>query len=113
MEQISIEDFIQKIESEFPDIPKGKLTPNSKFKESVDWDSINALMFIVFINIEYDVKVVADEFIKANTIQDVFDIVKKKVSEKESIINDEKSDLINDDNKEAFKELKDVVSKNK
>jgi len=96
MKQITIEEFIEKIEAEFPDIPKGKLTPNSKFKESVDWDSINALMFIVFINIEYDVKVVADEFIKANTIQDVFDVVKKKVDQKDNdtsklVMSDEES----------------------
>ncbi len=108
MKQITIEDFIQKIEDEFPELPKGQLTPETNFRESMDWDSVNALMFVVLVNIEYDVTLVADEFINANTIQDVFNVVMKKVEEKEAGIKSGKikADLTEEESRAAFGALK-------
>jgi acyl carrier protein len=113
MKQITIEDFIQKIEAEFPDMPQGKLTPETNFRDSMDWDSVNALMFVVLVNIEYDVTLIADEFINANTIQDVFNVVKRKVEEKEAAIvkGDLKPDLTEEESRAAFGALKEEVAK--
>ncbi len=113
MKKISIEEFIQKIEAEFPDLPKGQLTPETNFRESMDWDSVNALMFVVLVNIEYDVTLVADEFINANTLQDVYDVVLKKVEEKEAGIKagTVKAPLTEDESRAAFGALKKEVAK--
>ncbi len=113
MKQITIEDFIQKIEAEFPDMPQGQLTPETNFRDSMDWDSVNALMFVVLVNIEYDVTLVADEFINANTIQDVFNVVKKKVAEKEAALASGamKPDLTEEESRAAFGALKEEVLK--
>lgn len=86
MKDITIEDFINKIEAEFPEISQGKLKPDTNFRETMEWDSVNALTFVVLVNIEYDVTLIADEFVNANTVQDVFNIVKKKIEEKENAL---------------------------
>lgn len=75
---MDIQSFIDKIEDEFPDIKKGSLSPETKFRERVEWDSINALVFIAMVNVEYDVTITADELIKSETIQDVYRIVEAK-----------------------------------
>lgn len=111
MKEITIEEFIEKIEAEFPEIEKNQLTPTTNFRETMEWDSVNALMFVVFVNVEYDVTLVAEEFINANTIQDVFDVVKKKLEQKESdtsiqIMSDEES-------RAAFGALKEAVENKK
>ncbi len=76
---MKIEEFINKIEAEFPEMKKGILKPETRFRDEVEWDSINALVIIAMINIEYDVTISAEELINAETVQDVFNIVETKV----------------------------------
>ena len=52
---IPIEEFIDKVEGEFEDMEPGKLMPESVIREHFTWDSINALIFIAHVNVEYDV----------------------------------------------------------
>jgi len=110
MKQITIEEFIEKIEAEFPEIHKNQLTPTTNFRDTMEWDSVNALMFVVFVNVEYDVIIVAEEFINANTIQDVFDAVKEKVEQKD--IDTSKPVMSDEESRAAFGELKDIVENN-
>lgn len=78
-ETFTIDKFIDQITEEFPDISKDSLKPDMKFKDHVEWDSINALVLIAMINVEYDVTINAEELIKAETINDVFTVIKDKV----------------------------------
>lgn len=111
MKEITIEEFIEKIEAEFPEIEKNQLTPTTNFRETMEWDSVNALMFVVFVNVEYDVTLVAEEFINANTIQDVFDVVKKKLEQKES--DTSKQIMSDEESRAAFGALKEAVENKK
>lgn len=72
---MTIQSFIEKIENEFPDMQKGVLQPETHFREALEWDSINALVVIAMINIEYDVIITAEELINAETVQDVYAVV--------------------------------------
>lgn len=80
---MKIEEFIQKIVEEFPDLEKEVITPEMNFRDHVEWDSINALVLIAMVNVEYDVIISAQELINAATVNDVFLVVKKKVEDKE------------------------------
>lgn len=76
---MDVNEFIKKIENEFEDLKPGVLKPDSLIREHFEWDSVNALVFIAMVNVEYDVVITAEELQNAKTIQDVFDyIVKKK-----------------------------------
>ncbi len=82
-QELTVDKFIEKIVEEFPDIEKENLGANMKFKDHVEWDSINALVLIAMVNVEYDVTINAEELINAETINDVFLVVKKKAKEKD------------------------------
>lgn len=77
---IAIDEFISRVEEEFEDMEAGKLTPESVLKEHFTWDSINALIFIAHVNVEYDVVISADDLINAQTIQELYNLVSTKAS---------------------------------
>lgn len=80
---MTVEGFIEKIVDEFPDLKKEKITPEMNFRDHVEWDSINALVLIAMVNVEYDVIITAEELINAETVNDVYLVVEKKVKDKE------------------------------
>jgi acyl carrier protein len=80
---MTVEGFIEKIVEEFPDLKKEKITPEMNFRDHVEWDSINALVLIAMVNVEYDVTITAEELLNAETVNDVYLVVEKKVIEKE------------------------------
>lgn len=75
---MDINDFIEKIENEFDDIQAGTLKPDSVIREHVAWDSVNALIFIALVNVEYNVEINAEDLVKSSTVQDLFNIVQDK-----------------------------------
>lgn len=79
---MNIKDFISKIEEEFDDLQPNSLSPEDKLQEKFTWDSINALIFLAHVNVEYDVEITADELIKSNTVLDLYDLVNSKVQSK-------------------------------
>ena len=77
---VAIEDFIKGVEEEFEDMEQGMLKPCSTIKEHFTWDSINALIFIAHVNVEYDVVINADDLVNSNTVQDLYNVVSSKAN---------------------------------
>lgn len=75
---MDVNEFIKKIENEFEDLKPGLLKPDSVIREHFEWDSVNALVFIAMVNVEYDVVITAEELQNAKTVQNVFDVIMKK-----------------------------------
>jgi acyl carrier protein len=75
---IAIEEFIKGVEGEFEDMEPGKLQATSVIREFFTWDSINALIFIAHINVEYDVVISADDLVKSITVKNLYDLVSSK-----------------------------------
>lgn len=80
---MNITDFIKKVEEEFEDLQPNSLSPDDTLVEKFTWDSINALIFLAHVNVEYDVEITAEELIKSKTVQDLYDLVDSKVQKKE------------------------------
>ncbi len=80
---MNITDFIAKIEDEFEDIQPNSLVPTDVLAEKFTWDSINALIFLAHVNVEYDVEITAEELIKSKTVQDLYDLVESKYLKKD------------------------------
>jgi acyl carrier protein len=76
---MEIQEFIGHIENEFDDLKPGILKPESKFRETFEWTSINALILIAMVKTEYDVTLTADDLVKSQTVQDIFNLVKNRV----------------------------------
>ncbi len=77
---MDIEEFIGHIENEFDDLKPGVLKADSRFRDVFEWNSINALILIAMVKTEYDVTLTADDLIKAKTVEDIFSVVKSRVS---------------------------------
>lgn len=73
-----IQDFINRIEEQFEDLPKGVLKPESEFRQVMSWNSINALIIIALIQTEYNVVIDAEDLRKAKTVKDLYQIVKSR-----------------------------------
>ena len=75
---VSIDEFVTKVEDEFEDLEKGKLIPGGVIREHFTWDSVNALIFIAHVNVEYGVVINAEDLVKSKTIDDLYDLVKSR-----------------------------------
>ncbi len=80
---MNITDFIKKIEEEFEDLQPNSLSVNDVLQEKFTWDSINALIFLAHVNVEYDVEITADELVKSITVKDLYDLVESKYKKAE------------------------------
>ena len=77
---MDINDFIHKIEDTFDDIKAGTLNPESNIREHEGWDSVNALIFIALVDVEYNVEINADDLVKSKTIRDLFQLIQIKAA---------------------------------
>ena len=75
---MEIDKFIEKFAEIFDDTDASSLTPDTKFHDLNEWSSLSALGVIALADEEYDVELSGAEMKKANTIQDLFDIISKK-----------------------------------
>jgi acyl carrier protein len=71
-------DFIQRLEEEFEDVPKGTITPQTSFRDMPEWSSMHALIIIALIDTEYGVTLNGEDLRSAVTVQDIYDIIKSR-----------------------------------
>lgn len=75
---MKIEDFITRLEGEYEDLKPGILKPGSVFREVFEWNSINALILIAMVKTEYDVTINAEDIASSKTVEDLFNIIRKR-----------------------------------
>ncbi len=73
---MEIQEFIQNFSDQFDDTDSVVFTPETNFRELDEWSSLLALSILAMVDEEYDVQLKADQMRKANTIQELFEIVK-------------------------------------
>ena len=71
-----MEDFIKKIEEVF-EMPNGSITPNDNFREYQEWDSLVLLSLMAMLDDEYNITNPRDDFQKINTVEEMFNYIKK------------------------------------
>lgn len=77
---MEIKEFIEKFVDIFDDTDVATLTPETKFRELDEWSSLTALGVIAMADEEFNVELSGNELRAANTIQDLFNLIKGKVS---------------------------------
>lgn len=75
---MEITEFIEKFAEIFDDTDAATLSPETNFRELDEWPSLSALALIAMADEEYEVELKGDDIRKANTIADIFEIVKEK-----------------------------------
>ena len=78
MNILELKGFIDQIADLFNDTDASNITADTVFRDIDEWSSLTALSLIAMVNEEYDVTLKGDDVCKANTIEDLFNIVASK-----------------------------------
>ncbi len=70
-------EFIENFANQFEDTDASVFTMETKFRELHEWSSLTALSILAMVDEEYDVQLKAEQMRKAETIGELFNIVKE------------------------------------
>ena len=73
---MEIKEFIENFANQFDDTDVSVFSEETRIRELDEWSSLLALSVLAMVDEEYDVQLKADQMRKANTVQELFDIVK-------------------------------------
>ncbi len=75
---MEINDFVQKFAEQFDETEVSRFMPETRFRDLEEWTSIIGLSIILMVDEEYGINLEAADFQKANTIEELFNIVQTK-----------------------------------
>ena len=75
---MDIKTFIQEFEASIEGLEPGSVTPESKFQELAQWDSLAVLTTIAMADAEFEAELTANEILACTTLRDLADLVEKK-----------------------------------
>ena len=76
---MKLEDFIKNFADQFEDTDPCQIHSDTVFKDIEEWSSLTALSILAMIVEEYEVALRGDDIEKAETVEDLFNIVKSKI----------------------------------
>ena len=71
--------MIDNFAAQLDDTDPEAIPAETKFKELEDWSSLTALSIIAMIDDEYNIIVKGNDIINSVTIQDLFNVVEKRI----------------------------------
>ena len=75
---MEINSFIEHFAEQFDDTDVSEFKAETVFRDLEEWSSIIALSIIAMVDEEYEVTLKGDDIRSANTIEDLFNVVKSK-----------------------------------
>lgn len=75
---MELNEFVANFAEQFEDTDKSVFAPETKFRELEEWSSLMGLSIIAMVSEEYDVALKGADMKAANTIGELFEIVKAK-----------------------------------
>jgi len=75
---MELQDFVQNFANQFDDTDAELFTPSTKFRDLEEWSSLIGLSIILMVDEEYGITIGADDMKQAQTIEELFNIVKAK-----------------------------------
>lgn len=75
---MDLNDFIQNFAEQFDETDASVFTADTKFRELEEWSSLIALSIIAMIDDEYDITINGNEMRSANTVGELFNVVREK-----------------------------------
>ena len=75
---MEIKEFVENFANQFDETDPGEITATTNFRELDEWSSLIGLSVIAMVDDEYDVTLRGEDMRKANTVEDLFEIVKSK-----------------------------------
>ena len=75
---MKLNEFVEKFAEQFDETDPAEITASTNFRDLEEWSSLIGLSVIAMIDEEYDVTLRGDDMRKANTVEELFEIVKSK-----------------------------------
>ena len=75
---MELQEFVQNFANQFDDTDAEMFTPETKFRDLDEWSSLIGLSIILMVDEEYGITIGADDMKKAQTIEELFNVVKAK-----------------------------------
>lgn len=75
---MELQEFVQNFANQFDDTDAELFTPATKFRDLEEWSSLIGLSIILMVDEEYGITIGADDMKQAQTIEELFNIVKAK-----------------------------------
>ena len=75
---MELKEFVQNFANQFDETDVDVFTPSTNFRDLDEWSSLIGLSIILMVDEEYGITIGADEMKKAQTIEDLFNIVQAK-----------------------------------
>lgn len=75
---MELKDFIANFAEQFEDTDASEIIATTEFKNLDEWSSLIALSVIAMVDEEYDVALKGDDIRGANTVEDLFNVVKSR-----------------------------------
>ena len=76
---MELKTFIENFATQFDETDPSEFQANTKFRELDEWSSLMALSIIAMVDEEYGVAIKGKDVREAETIEELFNIVKQKV----------------------------------
>ena len=76
---MELNEFIENFANQFDETDASVFTTETQFRALDEWSSLIALSVIAMVDEEYDVALKGDDIRNANTIEDLYDIVKNRM----------------------------------
>ena len=76
---MKLENFIQSFAEQFEETPNENFAADTDFKALEEWESMTVLIIIAMADEEYNVTINGEDIRNADTIEDLFEIVKSRV----------------------------------
>jgi len=77
---MELQKFIENFADQFENTDLSIIKPETRFIDLDEWSSLQVLAIIAMADIEYNVKIKADDIRKCSTINDLYQMVKSKLN---------------------------------
>ena len=75
---MELQEFVQNFANQFDDTDADMFTPSTKFRDLEEWSSLIGLSIILMVDEEYGITIGADDMKMAQTIEELYNVVKSK-----------------------------------
>lgn len=72
---MELKDFIEKFREQFDETEPEEINADTYFKELEEWGSLKGLLVMAMVSDEYGKQIKAEDIRKADTVEDLFNIV--------------------------------------
>ena len=76
---MTINNFIETLESEFDELEPGTLKTDTNFRDLDEWSSMHALIIIALIDTDYDVTITGEDLSNIETVSELYAIVEARM----------------------------------